>query len=126
MRQQKTRTTSYNCKLHGSMTLEIHIFAQLSNLFSEELKTKQKIKYTHVMEDFSWRKKWITITESKENVYHVTRQKLHFAHTAYIKLNSGLTIKRFDSEMIFFGLDWEENTFCGINIVGKQMIICAK
>ena len=53
MRQQKTRTTSYNCKLHGSMTLEIHIFAQLSNLFSEELKTKQKIKYTHVMEDFS-------------------------------------------------------------------------
>ena len=47
MRQQKTRTTSYNCKLHGSMTLEIHIFAQLSNLFSEELKTKQKIKYTH-------------------------------------------------------------------------------
>ena len=59
-------------------------------------------------------------------MYHVTRQKLHFAHTAYIKLNSGLTIKRFDSEMIFFGLDWEENTFCGINIVGKQIIICAK
>ena len=54
----------------------------------------------------------IQITESTENVYHVTRQNLHLAHASDSKsknkkwqLRSGLTIKCLNSEMIFFGLD---------------------
>ena len=43
------------------------------------------------------------------------------------RLRSGLTIKRFDSEIVFFGLDWEEITFYGQkNIFGKRVIVCAK
>ena len=70
----------------------IHIFAKLSNLFPEELKTtKQKIKYKNVTEDLFVKKKKlyktlnITIAESTENFYHVTRQNLHFAQALYNK-----------------------------------------
>ena len=57
----------------------------------------------------------ITVLESTENLYHVTRQNLHFAHAPYNEnknkkweLWSELTITFFYSEMIFFRLDWEE------------------
>ena len=60
----------------------------------------------------------ITVTGSTENVYHVKRQNLHSVYTPYNKnknskwqLRSGLMIKRFHSEMIFFRLDWEKNTY---------------
>ena len=56
--QQKLRTTWHNGKLHGSMTLEIYIFAQLWNSFPEELKTiTQKIIYINVTEDLFVKKK---------------------------------------------------------------------
>ena len=52
------------------------MFVQLQNLFPEELETtKHKIKHTNVTEDLFMEKKWykiiifITITESKDNVY---------------------------------------------------------
>ena len=110
------------------------MFAQLQNSFPEELKTtKHKIKHTNVTEDLFTKKKWykiiifITITESTENVYYVTRQNLHFAHSPYYKnknlkrkLKSYMMIKRFDSEMIFFGLDWEVISY------GQKRIIMAK
>ena len=55
---EKLRTTWYNSKLHGSMTLGIHVFVKLWNLFPEELKTtKQKIKYTNVTKDLFVKKK---------------------------------------------------------------------
>ena len=68
------------------------MFVQLQSLFPEKLKTtKHKIKHTNVTEDLFMEKKWykiiifITITESTENVYYVTRQNLHFAHSSYNK-----------------------------------------
>ena len=66
----------------------------------------------------------ITIAETSENVYHVTKQKLGFTHAPYNKnknqkwqLRSVPTIKYFYSEMIFFGLDWEEmnNRLCKVS-----------
>ena len=60
--QEKLRTTWHNGKLHGSMTLEIYIFAQLWNSFPEELKTiTQKIIYINVTEDLFVKKKTKTI-----------------------------------------------------------------
>ena len=71
---------------------------------------------------------FIAITESTEKVYYVTTQNLHFAHSPYNKnknkkneLKSHMMIKRFDSEMIFFGLDWEE-----VISYGQKQIIIAK
>ena len=56
-REQKLWSTSYKGKLHGLMAYEIHMFIQLWNSFPEELKTKQKIIYTYVMEDLFMKKK---------------------------------------------------------------------
>ena len=71
----------------------IHIFVvQLWNSFLEELNTtKQKIICTNITQDFYIKKKKlyeiinITIVETTENVYHVTRQNLHFAHAPFNK-----------------------------------------
>ena len=102
------------------MIQRIHFEIQ-QNLFPEELKlTKQKIIYTNVTEDLFVKKKkikkiiTITIVESTENVYHVTRQNLYFAHdhnknkNEKWQLRSRVTIKCFNSKVILFGLDWEE------------------
>ena len=40
--QQKLKTAWYNRKLHESITLGIHMFVQLWNLFPEELKTTKQ------------------------------------------------------------------------------------
>ena len=56
-REQKLWSTSCKGKLHGLMAYEIHMFIQLWNSFPEELKTKQKIIYTYVMEDLFMKKK---------------------------------------------------------------------
>ena len=113
--QQKLRTTWYKHKLYGSWLWGM--FAQSQNLFPEELKTTEhKIKHTNVTDDLFMKKKWykiitfITITECTENVYYVTRQ-----------LKCHMMIKRFDSEIIFFGLDWEE-----VISYGQKQIIIAK
>ena len=108
-------------KLHGLMTFVIHMFVQLWNSFSEKLKTaKQKIICTKVC--FVKKKKRfkfinITIVESKENVYQLTQQNLHFKHTPYNKkimaAKEWTDYKNFNSEIIFFGLDWEEITSYG-------------
>ena len=37
-----------------------------------------------------------------------------------------MTIECFDSEMIFFGLHWEEMPSYGKNVLGKQIIVCEK
>ena len=88
--QQKLRSTWYKHKLHGLWLWGM--FVKLQNLFPDELKTtKHKIKYTNVTEDLFMKKKWckiiifITITESTDNVYYVTRQNLHSAHSPYNK-----------------------------------------
>ena len=64
--------------------MDTYIFVQLWNSFPEELKTtKQKIIHTNITEDLFLKKKIyikvFTVTESTENVYHVTWQNLYFA-----------------------------------------------
>ena len=49
-------TAWYNRTLRGPMTLRVHMFVKLWKKFLEELKsTRQKIIYTNVIEDFSWK-----------------------------------------------------------------------
>ena len=73
----------------------------------------------------------MTVVKNTGNVYHVTRQNLYFAHAPYYtpyykwQLKSRLVIKHFDSEIIFFGLDWEEVTSHKQKHVSKT-IFCAK
>ena len=62
--------------------------------------------------------------ESTQNVYHVIKQNFHLVQAPYNKnenkkweLRSGMTI--FDSELTFFGLDWEEITSCVQKYFGK-------
>ena len=74
-------------------------------------------------------KKWYriinsTITKSIQNVYHVTKQNFRFVQAPYNKnknekwdLRSGVTI--FDSEIMFFGVDWEEITSYGQKHFGE-------
>ena len=58
--------------------------------------------------------------ESTENVYHVKRQNLHFAHALHNKRSKKKKKKkrqlrkgRLDSEIIIFGLDEEDFTSSG-------------
>ena len=61
----------------------------------------------------------MTTVESTESVYDVTSQNLHSVHASYNKNKLKMAAKEwtddkfFNSEMIFFGLGWEENTSYG-------------
>ena len=102
------------------MTLRIRVFVQLRNLFPEELQTtKQKIIYNNVTEDlFVKKKNDIKLKTLQHGKYKKClpcyKLKLKFcSHSLQRKqklerqLRSGLTIKRFDSEAVFFRMDWE-------------------
>ena len=119
IRHLMLRTIWFSCKLHGSMTFEM--FVKLWSSFLGKIKTqKPRRLYIQIWQKtFLWRKKYkvinITILESTDNGYYVTRPNLHFAHAPYNKnknkkwqRRSGLTIKCFDSKIILFGQDWVE------------------
>ena len=82
------------------------MFLQLRTYFllTLELKTtKHPIIYTNVLEDLFVRKNNykimnITIAESTENVYHVTRQNLYFDHALYNKNKLKITAKEWTGD----------------------------
>ena len=84
--KQKLRSTWYNGKLHGSVTLGIHML----EIVSWRIKNKKTEDYIDKCNGRPFReeKEWykvisITISESTENVCHVTRKNLHSVHAPY-------------------------------------------
>ena len=79
--------------LHGSMTLGIHIYVCTTvELISWSIKSNKTDDYIHkyngrpfLEEKNLYKSISITIAENTENVYHVTRENLYFAHAPYNK-----------------------------------------
>ena len=62
----------------------------------------------------------ITIEESTENVYQVTRQNLHFAHSSYSKKKKKMAAKEWTDDKTFQFRNEKELIPMGKNILCKR------
>ena len=77
--------------LYESVTSGIHVCATVE-LISSRIENNKTEDYTHKYNGRPFRQEKklykginITVVESTENVYHVTRQNLYFPHASYSK-----------------------------------------